>query len=71
MFGSSFHGRNEAGVGDYVLMRSIDMNSFVENTKVRHANGNIYTFIGEVCVNVNPYKELPIYGQDYVNQVIN
>ena len=34
----------------------------------RFKNGYIYTYIGEVCVSVNPYKEMNLYTQDFVNQ---
>ena len=63
-----FHGK-EVGVGDFVLLSEISMEKFLANLKERHAAGLIYTYIGEVCVNVNPYRELDIYGKQTINQV--
>lgn len=34
----------------------------------RFKNGRIYTYIGEVCVSVNPYKTMNIYDQQHVEQ---
>lgn len=34
----------------------------------RFEKGRIYTFIGEVVVSVNPYKNLSIYGRDMIEQ---
>ena len=61
-------GTKEAGVGDFVLLPKIDMDNFLGNLEERYKNGLIYTFIGEVCVSVNPYKEMDIYNKTYVNQ---
>ena len=54
-------------MGDFVLLPKVDMDSFLANLKARHAAGLIYTYIGEVCVSVNPYKSLDIYGTNFVN----
>merc|ERR1711899_495654 len=44
------------------------MDNFVSNLKKRHEARQIYTYIGDVCVSVNPYTELSIYDQATVNQ---
>ena len=95
----------QVGVGDFVLLPQVNMESFLENLKVRHAGGFIYTYIGksickkyfllhlkiskclinhfnffiyvnfpnqsqtgEVCVSVNPYKTMDMYGPEYVDK---
>ena len=35
--------------------------------QIRHGADLNYTYIGEVCVSVNPYKNLNIYGKDYID----
>ena len=40
----------QVGVGDFVLLPQVNMESFLENLKVRHAAGFIYTYIGKkIC----------------------
>lgn len=56
------------GLGDFILMEKITMEEFVKNLKLRHEARQIYTYIGDVCVSVNPYTTLDIYGMDMVNQ---
>nr|XP_023024555.1 myosin-IA isoform X1 [Leptinotarsa decemlineata] len=60
--------QKEVGVGDFVLMDKIDLDNFMKNLQVRFQNGHIYTYIGEVCVSVNPYRTMNIYGQSFVQQ---
>uniref|UniRef100_A0A2P2HYR1 Myosin-IA-like n=1 Tax=Hirondellea gigas TaxID=1518452 RepID=A0A2P2HYR1_9CRUS len=59
---------DEVGVGDSVLLNEISTASFVENIRIRFNNGRIYTYIGEVCVSINPYTSVKLYGPDYVQQ---
>ncbi|XP_018410704.1 PREDICTED: unconventional myosin-Id [Nanorana parkeri] len=56
------------GKADFVLMDSVTLPEFMANLKLRFDKGRIYTFIGEVVVSVNPYKSLPIYGKDVIEQ---
>ena len=34
---------------------------------LRHEKHQIYTYIGEVCVSVNPYTNLNIYSDEIIN----
>ncbi|XP_025831898.1 myosin-IA isoform X2 [Agrilus planipennis] len=60
--------QKEIGVGDFVLLDKIDLDSFMKNLELRFKHGKIYTYIGEVCVSVNPYRTMNIYDSNYVNQ---
>ena len=53
-----YRGESEVGVGDCVLLSEITMDKFKENLRERHKVGKIYTYIGEVCINVNPYRRV-------------
>jgi len=59
--------RNQVGVGDLVLLPDTSLPFILKNLKERHNAGLIYTYIGEVCISVNPYKSLDIYGKPVVN----
>ncbi|XP_062865654.1 unconventional myosin-Ig [Trichomycterus rosablanca] len=52
----------EFGKSDFVLLDEVTMEQFLENLKLRFEKGRIYTFIGEVVVSVNPYRQMDIYG---------
>ncbi|KAI5710172.1 hypothetical protein M8J75_006317 [Diaphorina citri] len=56
------------GIRDFVLLDEITINKFMDNLRLRFNHGQIYTYIGEVCVSVNPYRTLNIYGNDYVTR---
>lgn len=62
--------QTECGVGDFVLMDKIDLENFVDNLELRFKSGRIYTYIGEVCVSVNPYKTTNIYDENYVKRYV-
>lgn len=34
----------------------------------RYNGGKIYTYIGEVCVSINPYRNINIYDNEHINK---
>ncbi|XP_055639147.1 unconventional myosin ID [Toxorhynchites rutilus septentrionalis] len=56
----------EVGVQDFVLLDVVTMENFMDNLKRRFQSGKIYTYIGEVCISMNPYREMNIYGPEQV-----
>ncbi|KAK0174541.1 hypothetical protein PV327_010301 [Microctonus hyperodae] len=59
------------GIGDFVLLDEITIDKVVDNLHRRFNGGKLYTYIGEVCVSVNPYRSLNIYGTDQINKYKN
>ncbi|KAG5682114.1 hypothetical protein PVAND_011493 [Polypedilum vanderplanki] len=56
--------RDRAGVSDAVLLEDYTSDDvFIANLQKRFHENIIYTYIGQVLVSVNPYKELPIYSE--------
>jgi len=55
------------GRADAVLLDEITEEAFVENLKIRYEGEKIYTYIGEVLIAVNPYRDLGIYSQDVID----
>ncbi|KAK9503588.1 hypothetical protein O3M35_010117 [Rhynocoris fuscipes] len=63
----SLHERDRVGVQDSVLLDDYrNEKTFVENLRKRFKENIIYTYIGNVLVSINPYKQLPIYGKDTI-----
>lgn len=61
-------GHEQVGVGDFVLLDQITIENFMHNLQIRFNAGKIYTYIGEVCVSVNPYRTTNIYGPEQISQ---
>uniref|UniRef100_A0A8D3E119 Unconventional myosin-Ib n=1 Tax=Scophthalmus maximus TaxID=52904 RepID=A0A8D3E119_SCOMX len=59
------------GVGDMVLLEPLSEDSFLENLKNRFDHNEIYTYIGSVVISMNPYRSLPIYTPDKVEEYRN
>ncbi|GCB74423.1 hypothetical protein scyTo_0003513, partial [Scyliorhinus torazame] len=62
---------NMIGVGDSVLLETLTEDTFLENLKKRFDHGEIYTYIGNVVISVNPYRHLPIYTPEKVEEYRN
>ncbi|KAL0481267.1 myosin heavy chain [Acrasis kona] len=60
--------KKQAGVDDMVLISKLKDEEVMENLKKRHATEVIYTYISNVLISVNPYKALPIFGPDQVQE---
>uniref|UniRef100_A0A8C5HTG0 Myosin IB n=1 Tax=Gouania willdenowi TaxID=441366 RepID=A0A8C5HTG0_GOUWI len=59
------------GVGDMVLLEPLTADSFLENLRNRFDHNEIYTYIGSVVISLNPYRSLPIYTPDKVEEYRN
>ncbi|XP_018412721.1 PREDICTED: unconventional myosin-Ib isoform X3 [Nanorana parkeri] len=62
---------NMIGVGDMVLLEPLNEEAFIDNLKNRFDHNEIYTYIGSVVISVNPYRSLPIYTPDKVEEYRN
>ncbi|XP_024942663.1 myosin-IB isoform X2 [Cephus cinctus] len=61
------HERDRVGVQDFVLLEDFtNENAFVDNLRKRFRENLIYTYIGQVLISVNPYKNLPIYNDENI-----
>lgn len=59
--------RDRVGVQDFVLLEDYQSETaFVDNLRKRFNENLIYTYIGQVLISVNPYKNLPIYTEQEV-----
>ncbi|CAH2095894.1 unnamed protein product [Euphydryas editha] len=57
--------RERVGVQDFVLLEDYRSEAaFIDNLKKRFRENIIYTYIGNVLISVNPYKNLPIYTEE-------
>uniref|UniRef100_A0A4W5JN20 Myosin IB n=1 Tax=Hucho hucho TaxID=62062 RepID=A0A4W5JN20_9TELE len=62
---------NMIGVGDMVLLEPLNEDSFIENLRSRFDHNEIYTYIGSVVISMNPYRSLPIYTPQKVEEYRN
>ncbi|XP_058854768.1 unconventional myosin-Ie isoform X1 [Acipenser ruthenus] len=60
------HNVKHSGVDDMVLLSKITEDSIVENLKKRYMDDYIFTYIGPVLISVNPFKQMPYFGEKEV-----
>ncbi|KYM95104.1 Myosin-Ie, partial [Cyphomyrmex costatus] len=55
-----------SGVDDMVLLPKINEDAIIENLRKRYMDDYIFTCIGPVLVLVNPFKQMPYFGEKEV-----
>ncbi|NXH41631.1 MYO1A protein, partial [Dicaeum eximium] len=58
-------------VADLVLLDPLTEESLVQTLRERFRRQDIYTYIGNVVISVNPYRSLPIYTPEKVEEYHN
>uniref|UniRef100_A0A8C3BSN1 Unconventional myosin-Ia n=1 Tax=Cairina moschata TaxID=8855 RepID=A0A8C3BSN1_CAIMO len=58
-------------VGDLVLLDPLTEESLLRTLQERFRRSDIYTYIGDVVISVNPYRPLPIYTPEKVQEYNN
>ena len=53
-------------VADLTDLTALDEGTMLENLKTRFEDGEVYTKCGRIIVSVNPFRWLPLYGEDFV-----
>ncbi|CAL1536217.1 unnamed protein product, partial [Lymnaea stagnalis] len=59
---------NNVGVSDAVLLDPMTEEAFIDNLVKRFEHQQIYTYIGNVVVSVNPYEKLPLYTHAVIEE---
>ena len=59
------------GVEDMVTFKELDVHTILHNLRLRYSEDNIYTNIGRILTAVNPFKRLPIYTPDVMDEYIS
>ncbi|XP_042450952.1 myosin-1-like [Zingiber officinale] len=54
------------GVDDLIQLSYLNEPSVLHNLRYRYSCDSVYTKAGPVLVAINPFKEVPFYGKDYI-----
>mmetsp|Transcript_7888 Transcript_7888/g.13279 ORF Transcript_7888/g.13279 Transcript_7888/m.13279 type:complete len:1294 (-) Transcript_7888:21-3902(-) len=56
---------------DLVKLEDINDPFIVHNLRERCKNGDIYTYVGDILISINPYERLPIYTASVMDRYLN
>ncbi|KJE93900.1 myosin IA [Capsaspora owczarzaki ATCC 30864] len=59
---------NRIGVADAVLLEEVNEDAMLQNYHARFKEDQIYTYIGDVLVSINPYHSMNIYTPEFINE---
>ncbi|KAI0391467.1 P-loop containing nucleoside triphosphate hydrolase protein [Xylariaceae sp. FL0594] len=62
-----FTKKKEIGVSDLTLLSKVSDEAINDNLKKRFEGREIYTYIGDVLISVNPFRDLGIYTDEILN----
>jgi len=70
--GDTWTEKDNVGVQDFVMLEKYeDESAVLNNLQIRYNKDLIYTYIGNVCISVNPYRDTGIYTDDYAKLYSN
>eukprot|EP01090_Pellita_catalonica_P010685 TRINITY_DN2211_c0_g1_i3.p1 TRINITY_DN2211_c0_g1~~TRINITY_DN2211_c0_g1_i3.p1 ORF type:complete len:1734 (-),score=312.63 TRINITY_DN2211_c0_g1_i3:863-6064(-) len=58
------------GVEDMITLNNLTEDLLLKNLQTRYEQDLIYTYCGTILVAINPFRMLPIFTQEYVNQYV-
>ena len=56
---------NRAESDNLASLVELDERSLLESIEKRYVSGKVYTDVGDILLAVNPFKELPIYSEEW------
>ncbi|EQC32915.1 hypothetical protein SDRG_09446 [Saprolegnia diclina VS20] len=59
------------GVEDMCTLNHLHEPAVLKNLQLRHAQSIPYTYTGQICIAVNPYKWLDLYGKDLYRKYLD
>eukprot|EP00054_Salpingoeca_dolichothecata_P022835 m.150677 g.150677 ORF g.150677 m.150677 type:complete len:1003 (+) comp24477_c0_seq2:92-3100(+) len=66
--GSFRRSQTTTAVYDLILLANVNEDAVINNLKAMFMNDMIYSYIGNVVVSVNPFRNLPIYDDATINK---